>query len=396
VEDETLELIEKIGPQGGIFIGSSSEVIRRGAVENAAREKRCRFHRRWKGMKYRSVVATKLGPPDVLQVVEENLREPLAGEVRIKVLAASVCWPDVTVRTGETLYNGTPLGKKPPFVPGYSVIGDVDAVGADVTGVAVGDRVGVLTIVGGYTEYLYWRGDRLIPVPATLDPAEAVTLILNYIVAYRILHRVAKVKAGETALIVGASGGVGTAFLQLGRLAGLTMYGMASKSKHHVLVEYGARPIDYHTQDFVSVIRQAEPDGIDMVLDGMSRLDIIRGGLSLLRRGGRVVGFGDPGRFVDLFHILRTALTVNLLPNGKSFKLFGTSSYFMGKEQSYLEDWAALFTLLEESTIKPIITRTFPILEAAQANELLESGEVIGNVVLVAPELHQVPAVHFS
>ena len=338
-------------------------------------------------MKYKSVIVTRTGPPEVLQVMENALRPPAAGEVRIKVLAASVCRPDITVRTGEALYSGTPLGQKVPFVPGYTVIGVVDALGAGVTEVAVGDRVGALTVVGGYAEYLYWKSDRLIPVPTTLDPAEAVTLILNYIVAYQAMHRSAKVKDGDKVLIIGASGGIGTALLQLGNLAGLKMYGIASKSKHNILTEYGATPIDYHTQDFVEVIRQAEPDGLDVVLDGMMRLDYIRQGLALLRRGGRLVSFGEPAGLPELFRILATFITVNLLPNGKSFKLYGTSFYFLGDKKPYLEDWATLFKLLEEGKIKPVIEKKFPILEAAQANELLESGQVTGNVVLLAPAL---------
>ena len=338
-------------------------------------------------MKYKSVIVTRTGPPEVLQVMENALRPPAAGEVRIKVLAASVCRPDITVRTGEALYSGTPLGQKVPFVQGYSIIGVVDALGAGVTEVAVGDRVGALTVVGGYAEYLYWKCDRLIPVPTTRDPAEAVTLILNYIVAYQAMHRSAKVKDGDKVLIIGASGGIGTALLQLGNLAGLKMYGIASKSKHNILTEYGATPIDYHTQDFVEVIRQAEPDGLDVVLDGMMRLDYIRQGLALLRRGGRLVSFGEPAGLPELFRILATFITVNLLPNGKSFKLYGTSFYFLGDKKPYLEDWATLFKLLEEGKIKPVIEKKFPILEAAQANELLESGQVTGNVVLLAPAL---------
>ncbi len=338
-------------------------------------------------MKYKSVVVTQRGGPEVLQVVENDLRAPSAGEVRIKILAASVCRPDITVRTGEALYSGTPLGQKIPFVPGYSIIGVVDAVGEGVTAVAEGERVGALTVVGGYSEYLYWRSDRLIPVPLTLDPAEAVTLILNYVVAYQTLHRSAKVKAGDKVLIIGASGGIGTALLQLGRVAHLKMYGLASRSKHHVLIEHGATPVDYHTQDFVDVIRQAEPDGLNAVFDGMMRLDYIRRGLSLLRRGGTLVSYGEPAGFRALFRILATLLAVNLLPNGKSFKLYGTSSYFVFDKRPFLEDWATLFKLLEEGRIKPVIMKKFPILEAAQANALLESGQVVGNVVLVAPEL---------
>jgi len=339
-------------------------------------------------MKYKSIIATKPGGPDVLQVVENELRPPLAREVRIKVLASAVCRPDITARRGEALYSSTPLGQKFPFVPGYAIIGVVDAVGQSVTEVTVGDRVGALTVAGGYTEYLYWRSDRLIPVPETVDPAEAVPLILNYIVAYHALHRSAKVQAGDKALIIGASGGIGTALLQLGKLADLKMYGVASKGKQHILTEYGATPIDYRAQNFVDLMRQAEPDGIDVVLDGMMRVDYICAALLLLRRGGRLVSFGEPTGFGALARILATAARVNLLPNGhRSFKLYGTSFYFLGDKRPYLEDWATLFKLSEEGKIRPVIEKKFPILKAAQANTLLESGQVTGNVVLVEPEL---------
>lgn len=337
-------------------------------------------------MKYQSVMATRLGPPEVLQVVENDLRPPQAGEVRIKVLAASVCRPDVTVRAGESLYSGTPLGKKAPFVPGYAVVGDIDAVGTGVTGAAAGDRVGVLTVVGGYTEILYWRSDRIIPIPASLNPVEAVTLILNYLVAYQVMHRSAKVKAGETMLIIGASGGIGTALTQLGKLAGLKMYGIASASKHAALIEMGVTPIDYRTQDFVAEIRKAEPGGIDVVIDGMNRPDYIRGGLSLLRRGGRIVSYGEPEGLGVLFRILGILLRVNLLLGDKKFHLYGTSSYFLFDRRPYIEDWAALCRLLEEGKIKPVISGVFPLRDAIKAHQLLENGSVIGNLVLAAPE----------
>ena len=338
-------------------------------------------------MKYKSVQVSCYGGPEVLQVVENDLRPPAAGEIRIKVLAAAVSRPDVTVRRGEALYSGTLLGQKLPFVPGYAVIGDVDAVGEGIRESLIGERVGVLTVTGGYTEFLYWKSDRLIPVPAELDPAEAVPLILNYIVAYQVMHRSARVKAGEKVLIIGASGGIGTALLQLGQLAGLKMYALASKDKNDILAEYGAMPIDYRTQDFVEFIRQREPEGLDAIFDGMTRPDYIRGGLSLLRRSGRWVSYGEPAGFSTLFRVLATLLAVNLLPNGKSFKLYGTSFYFVGDKRPFLEDWAALFNLLREGKIKPVIAKRFSILEAAQANELLESGQVVGNVVLLTPEV---------
>lgn len=338
-------------------------------------------------MKYKSLRVTQHGGPEVLQVVENDLRSPSRGEVRIKVLAASVSRPDVTVRRGEALYSGTWLGQKLPFTPGYAVIGDVEAVGENVREVAVGARVGVLTVIGGYTEYLYWRSDHLIPVPATLDPALAVPLILNYIVAYQTMHRVAKARAGEKTLIIGASGGIGTALLQLGQLAGLEMHAIASQSKHAILTEYGATPIDYHTQDFVAVLREAEPGGLDVVIDGMMRLEMMHGALSLLRRGGRMVSFGEPANRSELMRILGLALRTKLTPNRKSLSLYGTSTYFLFNRKPYLDDWATLFQLLAQGKIKPVIAARFPILQAAQANALLESGQVIGNVVLISPDL---------
>lgn len=338
-------------------------------------------------MNYRSLIVRKHGGPQMLEVVENELRPPKKGEARIRVLAASVSRPDVTARRGEALYSGTFLGQKLPFTPGYSVIGEVDAVGEGVTQARPGDRVGALTVIGGYTEVLYWRADRLIPIPAALDPALAVPLILNYIVAYQAIHRKAQVKAGDKALIIGASGGIGTALLQLGQLAGLEMYAIASRAKHAILTAYGATPVDYHSQDFVEIIRHSEQDGLDVVLDGMMRLEMMRKALSLLRRGGRMVSFGEPASRSELYRILGLTLRANLPGSGKSLSLYGTSSYFLFNQKPYLEDWATLFRLLGDGKIQPVIAARFPILQAAEANALLESGQVVGNVVLVAPEL---------
>jgi len=331
-------------------------------------------------MKYKSVIVTRRGGPEVLQVVDNDLRPPTPGEARVRILATPVCGPDVQARYGQT-----PIAPKLPFVPGYAVVGNVDAVGQDVRNATAGDRVAALTVSGGYAEYIYLAADQLIPVPGSLDPAETATLILNYIVAYQTLHRAAKVQAGNRVLIIGASGGVGTALLQLGQLADLTMYGIASAGKHPILAEYGAIPIDYHTQDFVEVIQQAEPDGLDAVFDGMVWGYLDRG-FSLLRRGGTWVQYGNPLSFSGLLCLLGKLVLLNLLPDGRSLKLYGTTTSKFGRDR-YLEDWGILFQLLEERKIQPIIMETFPLLEAAKANELLESGQVTGNVVLLASEL---------
>ena len=331
-------------------------------------------------MKYKSVIVAKRGGPEVLQIVENQLREPSGREVRIKTLAVPVCLPDVTARHGQT-----PFCPKVPFSPGYAVIGTVDAVSKGVANVSIGDRVAALTAFGGYAEFIYWDADRLIPVPKTLDPAQAIPLILNYIVAYQIMHRTVKVKAGDKVLIIGASGGIGTALLQLGKLAGLRMYGIASKSKHSILTEYRATSIDYRTQDFVEVIHQAEPQGLDAVFDGVGG-DYFRRGYGLLSRGGKLVGYGNPGSTRDMWKFLGQIILFNLLPNSRS-----ATSYSTGLSRinwrPFLEDWARLFQMLEDGQINPIIAARFSILEAGKANALLESGQVVGNIVLLAPEL---------
>ena len=334
-------------------------------------------------MQYKSVIVTRKGSPEVLKIVENYLREPLAGEARIKILATSVGRTDIGYRKGELSF-----APKIPFVPGYEILGIVDAVGESVTNVAVGDQVAALIGHGGYSEYIYLGKEHLVHVPANLDPAEAVTLILNYVSAYQMLHRSVQVKAGDKVLIIGASGGVGTALLQLGKLADLRMYGTASLSKHNILTELGAIPIDYHKQDLVDVIHRAEPNGLDFVFDGVGG-EYGKIGLEVLGKGGKLVEYspapGGPGA-IALFGWL---MIVNLLvlPNRKSIKGFGISALYRSNKRPFMDDLPVLFKLLEEGKIKPIIAKKYPILEAAKANELLESGQVIGNIVLLAPEL---------
>jgi len=327
-------------------------------------------------MKYRSVTAIKRGGPEVLKVVENDLRAPNSHEVRIQVLSAPVSLPDVEAR-----YGTSPFKVKVPFVPGYAVIGEVDAIGEAVEKTRVGDRVAALTVSGGYSEYCYLTEKQLIPVPADVDPVAAAPLILNYIVAYQVMHRSARIKRHDRVLIIGASGGIGTAFLQLGVLAQLKMYGLASKTKHQVLVDYGATSIDYHTQDFVQVIQDAEPQGIEAVFDGIGG-DYIQRSFPLLKRGGTYVGYANPLNFPRMIRFLSRVALYHLLPNGRSAKYYGTGSSRLNR-QPFLEDWAILFGLLTEGKINPIIAGTYPLTEAAQANQLLESGKVIGNIVLV-------------
>ena len=289
-------------------------------------------------MKYKSVAATSRGSSEVLKIMEHDLRAPAAGEVRIKILAVGVCQDDIAARVGNR-----PFLPKFPFTPGYNIVGDVDAIGTGVTEFTVGDRVAALTVYGGYAEYIYLAPDQLVCVPIALSPAEVAPLILNYLVAYQVLHRMAKVKPNDKVLLIGASGGVGTAFLQLGKLDDLKMYGLASPNKHAALTELGAIPIDYRSQDFVEVLRRMEPDGLAAVFNGMAE-DYLKRGMLVLRRGGTFVHYGGPESLSRFILFLAEFLWLNVVPDGKAIKGYGTHRVDL---RLLKEDWIKLFDLLK-------------------------------------------------
>ena len=331
-------------------------------------------------MKYKSVVVTKRGGPEVLQIVENELRPPAAKEARIKVLATGVGRTDINYR-----YGLSPFAPNVPFVPGYEIMGVVDAIGAEVTNVAVGDRMAALIGHGGYSEFIYLTEEHLVSVPNCLDPAEVVTVVLNYVSAHQMLHRVAKVKKGDTILVNGASGGMGTALLELGKLAGLKMYGTASQSKHHILEQYGAQSIDYQREDFVNVIHQAEPNGLDFVFEGIGGEQGDRA-LSVLRDGGKLVAYAAPAGLSSILKDAWKLARINLLSRTKSAEFYGITALYLRDKKPFMEDLPLLFHMLEEDKIKPVIAAKLPLLEARKANEMLENGQVTGNLVLLASE----------
>ena len=334
------------------------------------------------GMKHHRVVVTRHGGPDVLQVVEEDLPEPQAGEVRVKVLAAGVSGYDLMFRRSGLL-PGTP---RVPFTLGEDVVGVVDKLGEGVSTVEPGQTVAGFTFgdSGGYTEFICRPASEWVPVPSGVDPAEAVCVVVNYLTAHMAMHTSAKVRSGERILVHGAAGGTGSALLQLGKLVGLEMYGTASRYNHELVSALGATPIDYRTEDFVERIRTLTGDGVDVVFDPVGGARHLWRSNRALRKGGRLVWFGVAGtkkgglRVIPLT-LLMVAL-LKLIPDGKQAPLAPDLS----KDKAwYRGTLTELLDLLAAGKIKPVVAERIPLAEAARAHELLERGGYAGKVVLV-------------
>ena len=343
-------------------------------------------------MRHTRVIVTHYGGPDALQLVEEECPEPKDGEARVRVLAAGVSLPDVMAREG--VHPETP---PVPVTPGWDLVGVVDRLGGGVSGIEPGQIVAALPIHGAYAELICLPQRELVPVPSGLDAAEAVSLVLNYITAYQMLHRSAEVRAGQRALIHGAAGGVGTALLQLGRLAGLEMYGTCSPRSAPAVSELGAVPIDYHL-DFVTEIHRLASGGVDAVFDPIGGAHLWQS-RKALRPGGRVVGYGlrssirgeglasgRPGRRQRFGGTAVFTLYIAggwLLPGRKRVVPYSIQTLKRLKPEFFRQDLIALFGLLQQKKIKPLIAQRLPLAEARRAQELLEKGGVTGKIVLM-------------
>ena len=327
---------------------------------------------------YRAVMLTKKGGPEVLKVVELPIEDPGPGQLRVRVRAAGVGATDLAMLAGNYLY-----APKIPFVPGYEVAGVVDAIGAGVTDFDLGVRVAALTVYGGFAELLVREDEHFLPIPDGVSDRDAAAVILNYVTAWQMIHRVAKVQLGQTALVTGAAGGVGTAALQLLRLAGVKTYGAASASKHAILRSLGAMPIDYRAGPLDRLTRALEPKGVDYVFDAVGGSNI-GPCIGALRRGGTVVGFGFMGAAGMLSKLATFAnLFIGARLRGRRGTFYGITALYRKDPKPLREDLPKIFALLAEKKIDPLVTRTFALLEARQAIECLATGSVEGKIVLM-------------
>ncbi len=336
-------------------------------------------------MKYKHIVVPRFGGPENLSLLEDELPEPRANEVRVKVLAAGVSFADILMREGV---HPESMNRRTPFTLGWDVVGVVDKLGDKVSTWQTGQMVAALPIVGAYAQYVILSSNELVPVPPGLDPAEAVSLILNYTTAYQMLHRCADIKSGETILIHGnAPGGVGTALLQLGKLVNLKMYGTASYEKHNIVSSLGGIPIDYKSVDLVQEIikltshaDEGGERGVDAVFDGLGGKSL-KSSYEVLRSGGRLVAYG-PFSPTDIENWMMM-FTSNLLPEKRKFILYSIQTLKRLKPDWFHEDLTLLLNLLKQGKLKPIVASRMPLNQATQAQELLASGSVKGKIVLI-------------
>jgi NADPH:quinone reductase len=336
------------------------------------------------------VVVDHYGGPEVLKVVEESDPRPGVGEVCVRVLAAGVSFTDAQLRAGT--YFGVP---KPPFTPGYELVGVVEELGPGCSRLREGDRVAALTVWGAYAERVCVPEVNAVEIPSELDPAEVVSLVLPYMTAYQLLHRTAMVRDGEKVLVHGAAGRVGTALLELGALAGLRLFGTASARERALVERLGAVPIDYRNEDFVARVRDLSPEGVDVVLDGLGGPLSLRS-FRVLRPGGRLVIFGH---YSTLAHghkswrgwiewYVATACVVLwdlLSPRRRVLAYRIQTLHPRGPRdpESYREDLLRLVELLRERKIHPVIAQRLPLTDARRAHELLEQSASVGKLVLV-------------
>jgi NADPH:quinone reductase-like Zn-dependent oxidoreductase len=335
-------------------------------------------------MQYHRYVATEKGGPEVLEWQEFEPGLPQDGEVAVKVEASGVLLADVLWQLGIT-----PIGPKPPFTPGYDVVGVIEKIGGGVSGLKEGQRVAAMIQYGGYTEYAILPAEKAVRVPEGVDPKLAVAATTSYLTAYMLVHTEGRLKAGEVLLAHGAGGGTGSAVVELASLAGVKAYGTASETKLGLVEAKGGVPIDYRAQDFVEVLQNREPDGVNLVVDPIGG-EVTTRSLRLLKPGGRLVSTAmiqsmqdRAGRLSVLYGMLRLPLWSLTHPGKKAY--FWDVVAAAGKNLArYRKDLAAVFELLDEGKINPEIGALMPLKDAPKAQQMLLDHKVQGKVVMVS------------
>jgi NADPH:quinone reductase-like Zn-dependent oxidoreductase len=335
----------------------------------------------------RIVQLTRFGGPDALEVVDAPVPTAGRGEVRVRVLASGIEYTDTVIRRHQ--YPQT-MSRRPPFVMGYDVVGEIDQLGEDVSGFQLGERVADMTVLGSNAAYCTLRAGHLSRVPASVDPAEAAALILSWTTAYQLLHRSARVKPGQRALVQGAAGAVGQALLVLGRLADLELWGTARGAHARIIRELGATPIDYEREDFTRVL----PGGFDVVFDGVGKGGFGRSSAALERGGllcayGYTAGVSAQRRPLEVVAWLGRQYLQGLwtrFAKGKRTHIYSINLMRARHPGWFRDDLERLFDMLANRAIRPRIAARISFDEVEEAHRRLDAGGLDGKLVL-CPDL---------
>ena len=311
------------------------------------------------------------GGPEVLRIATRPLPRPQAGEVLIKVVAAGVNGPDLMQRKG--LYP-PPAGA--PDLPGLEVSGTIVAAGNQVRRWNIGDQLTALTNGGGYAEYCAVDARHCLPIPKGIELRDAASLPETFFTVWSNVFMGARLAAGETLLIHGGAGGIGTTAIQLGKAFGAKVVATDSpEARCRICRELGAdRVIDYRQEDYVEILRQE--GGANVILD-------IVGGPNIERNFKAAT---HDARIIQLAFALGSKVELNLMPvmlkrltyTGSTLRT--RSPAFKASIAQELE--ARVWPLIESGRIKPVVHAAFPLAEAAKAHSLMESGAHIGKIVL--------------
>jgi NADPH:quinone reductase-like Zn-dependent oxidoreductase len=322
----------------------------------------------------------KFGGPEGFAVVERPVPEPGAGEVLVKVLAASVQFTDVLLRKGHY----PDLKEKPPLVLGYDLVGEVVKVGSDVASPSVGQRVADMTVTGSFAQYRTLKAGRTTIVDAALDPAEATSLVLSWMTAHQLLHRDACVRKGQKLLVIGAAGSVGQALVALGKLAGCEVWGAAGARHASLVRALGATHIDSDSADYAKAL----PDGFDAAFDGIGEGGFSRAWRALGARG-HLSAFGVSAAIQRNVSLLRVGLWFaklwwwNRFSGGRSTGFFSITAVRNKHPDWFAADLARLLGMLKRGEIRPRVAERVALGAVADAHTRIERGGLEGKIVLI-------------
>ncbi|MFI9103504.1 medium chain dehydrogenase/reductase family protein [Streptomyces fildesensis] len=325
--------------------------------------------------------------PEGLQIRHGEVPAVGPGQVLIRMEATGISFAEQQMRRGR-YYDQPPF----PFVPGYDLVGTVLATGEGVDPGLTGTRVAALVKVGGWASHVLVDAADAVPVPDGVDAAQAETVVVNGITAWQMLHRTARIRSGQTILVHGANGGVGSVLVQLALAAGVKVIGTASARHHDALRERGVIPIDYRDQDVATRVRALVPGGVDAVFDHVGGRSVIDS-WHLLAPGGTLVAYGSASTRDDegskqwpVLKLLGRVWLWNALPNRRRayfFNVWAGRALSKNRFRARLRtDLTQVFAALQRGDITAQIAAQLPLARVADAMRLAESGTVAGKIVL--------------